>query len=113
MNQFKYNVRTFDVASQLSNDIVRVVHPKHVEVLQLELYNGKGDSLTHVKTFQTLSSYFAHDQRLLEKMFTRTLRDRALQWHCYFPSYYIVLLFNNWLMLLFKNFIIKLVLKLL
>lgn len=67
MNQSKYNVPTFDVERPLSNEIVRVVPPKHVEVPQLELYNGKGDPLNHVKTFQTLCSDFVDDQRLLAK----------------------------------------------
>ena len=53
----------------------------------MELYNGKGDPLTHVKTFQTICTDFAHDQRLLAKLFTRTLRDKALQWYCSLPSY--------------------------
>lgn len=87
MNQSKFNVPTFDVASPLSNDIVCVVPPKHVEVPQLELYNGKGDLVTHVKIFQTLCSDFSYDQRLLDKLFTRTFGDKALQWYCSLPPY--------------------------
>lgn len=58
MNQSKFNVPTFDLASPLSDDIVCVVPPKHVEIPKLELYNGKGDPLTHVKTLQILCSGF-------------------------------------------------------
>ncbi|GLJ19066.1 hypothetical protein SUGI_0342280 [Cryptomeria japonica] len=87
MNQSKFSVPTFDVASPLSLDIVRAIPPKHVEIPHLELYNGKGDPLTHVKTFQTICIDFAYDQRLLAKLFTRTLRDKALQWYCSLPSY--------------------------
>lgn len=61
MSQSKFGVTTFDVASPLSLDVVKVVPPKHVEIPQLELYNGKGDPLTHVKTFQTLCTNFSYD----------------------------------------------------
>lgn len=59
-----------------------------MEILQFkEIYNGKGDPLTHVKKFQTLCSDISHDQILLAKLFTRTIRDKYLQWYCYLPPY--------------------------
>lgn len=78
---------THAVVSPLSNDIVRVVPSKHVEFPNLELFNRKGDPLTLIKSFQTWCSDFSHDQILLEKLFTRTLRGRALQWYFFFPFY--------------------------
>lgn len=51
----------------------------------MELYNGEGAPQTYVKKFQTLCSDFPHDPRLMEKLFTHTFRDKALQWYCSFP----------------------------
>ena len=48
----------------------------------LEKYNGKGDLVHHVKIFQILCSDYAHDHRILAKLFAQTLRDKNLQWFC-------------------------------
>lgn len=62
ISQSKFSVPTFDVGSSLFLDIFKSMPTKHIEIPQLELYNGKGDPLTHVKTFQTFCTNFSYDQ---------------------------------------------------
>lgn len=44
----------------------------------LENYNGKGEHVHHVKTFQIPCSDFAHDRQILVELFAQTFRDKAL-----------------------------------
>ena len=54
---------------------------QHVEVPYIENYNGKGDLVIYIKTFQTICSELSHDYRLMVMLFLHTFRDRALQWY--------------------------------
>lgn len=56
-------------SNPLSVDILHVFIVKHIEIPSLEAYSGKGDLIIHVRTFQTICSDFAHDYRLLTKLF--------------------------------------------
>ena len=53
----------------------------------LEIYNGKGDPVHHVKTSQILCSDYAHDHRILAKLFAQTFSDKALQRFCSLAPY--------------------------
>ena len=44
----------------------------------LENYNGKGDLVHHVITFQIFFSDYAHDHRILTKLFDQIFHDEAL-----------------------------------
>ena len=53
----------------------------------LENHNGKGDPIHHVKTFQILCSDYAHDHRILAKLFAQNFHDKSLQWFCSLTPY--------------------------
>jgi hypothetical protein len=65
----KFSIPTCDMGSPLSQDIIRTLFPQQTDMPQLENYNGKGDLVHHVKTFQILCSDYAHDHRILAKLF--------------------------------------------
>lgn len=112
ITQSKFNVPTFDVASFLFDDFVCVVPPKHMEIPELELYNRKGDPLTHVNTFQTLCSDFLMIKDLWPICLLGPLQINNFN-GIVLCLLILSLIFNNFLMISFKNFKITLVLRLL
>lgn len=75
------------MGSPLSLDIICALIPQQADMPRLENYNGKGDHVTHVKIFQILCSDYAHDHKILDKLFARTFHDKAFQWYCSLPTY--------------------------
>lgn len=49
-------------------------------------YGGKGDPSNHVNTYTALCSEFFLDDKLLAKLFPRTLKDIALEWFSSLPK---------------------------
>lgn len=85
--QSKFNVPTCNMGSPLSFEIIHTTTPLQDDVTRLETYNGKGDHVTHLKTFQVLCSDYAHDHRILAKLLSHIFYDKNLQWYCSFPPY--------------------------
>ena len=87
LTQNKFSIPTCDMVSPLSQDIIHTLIPQQANMPQLENYNGKGDPVHHVKTFQILFSDYAHDHSILAKLFAQTFHDKALQWLCSLTPY--------------------------
>ena len=49
------------MGSPLSFDIIFIVTYLQVDMPCLDTYNGKGDPVAHLKSFQVLCSDYAHD----------------------------------------------------
>lgn len=77
--QSKFKVPTCDMGSPLSFDIIYIVASQQNDMPHLDTYNGKGDLVTHLKTFQVLCSDYAYDHRILAKLFVHTFHDKYLQ----------------------------------
>ena len=56
----------------LSFDIIHTISPQEDDMTCLDTYNGKGDLMTHLKTFQVLCSDYACDHGILAKLFAYT-----------------------------------------
>ena len=87
LTQNKFSIPTCDMGSPLSLDIIRNLVPQQANMPCLENYNCKGDPIHHVKIFQILCSDYAHDHRVLAKLFTQTFHAKALQWFCSLTPY--------------------------
>lgn len=53
--------------------------PQGIEVHQFEKYVGKGDLVSHVLAFTAFCSDFIFEDKLLAKIFPRSLKDIALE----------------------------------
>ena len=70
------------MGSPLYFDIIYITSPQKVDMPHFDTYNGKGDPMTYVNSFQTLCTNFSHDYRFMTKFFTRVFKDKSLQWYC-------------------------------
>lgn len=60
--------------------------PQGIEIPIFEKYGGKGDPSNHVNAYTTLCSDFFLDDKLLAKLFPRTLKDTTLEWFSSLPN---------------------------
>ena len=66
------------MGSPLYFKFIHIVAPLKVDMPCLDTYNGKGDIVIHLKTFQVLCSDYAHDRKILAKLFAHTFYNKAL-----------------------------------
>ena len=67
------------MGSPLSFDIIHIATPQQDDMPHLDTYNGKGDPIMHLKTFQFLCRDYAHDHQSLPKLFSYTFHEKDLQ----------------------------------
>jgi hypothetical protein len=63
--------------------------PQGIEIPKFNKYNGKGDPTSHVNAFIALCSDFVLLERLLANIFSRNLREVALEWFSSLPNHFI------------------------
>jgi hypothetical protein len=60
--------------------------PQYIEVPILDKYGGKLDLASHISTYIALCSDFIFEDKLLAKIFSRSLKDNVLEWFLSFPN---------------------------
>lgn len=69
-----------------SLNILRAQMPQGIEVPFFEKYGGRGDILSNFSTFIALFSDFTFEDKLLVKLFPRSLKDTTFEFFSYLPN---------------------------
>jgi hypothetical protein len=87
MNQNNYGLPTYYVKSNpLSIENLRTPMPQGIEIPRFGKYNEKGYPTSHVNAFTTLCSEFVLHERILAKIFPKTLREGTLEFFSSFQN---------------------------
>lgn len=54
--------------------------PRHCEFPKYDKYNGKSDSIDHVRDFKTMSLEFSQEDTYLMRLFPRSFRAHCMEW---------------------------------
>lgn len=80
MNQNNHGLLKYYVkSSPLSLEILRIMMLQGIGIPRFEKHNEKGDTTNHVNTFTNLCSDFVFDEKILAKIFPKTLREYFLE----------------------------------
>lgn len=67
-------------ALPFDRSLYMVPFPRDMEVPKYDKYDGNGDPRDHVRHFYALSMNFMHEDTYLMRLFSRSLRDQAMEW---------------------------------